>query len=133
MRSSLIAAILLATTAIALSSPQQLFGLWRFVGTSDSRNFSPRGLEREFRPDGILVETLLSSREFGDRPQRYYGRYKFLQSDRIICTYSHGGQEYTREQRFYVSGDIATFQDLGSGLITKMQRIQKSGLKMPKM
>ena len=43
MRSSLIAAILLATTAIALSSPQELFGLWRFVGTSDSRNFSPRG------------------------------------------------------------------------------------------
>jgi hypothetical protein len=131
MRSLLIAAILLATTAIALSSPQQLFGLWRFVGTSDSRNFRLRGLEREFRLDGILVETLVSAFEFGDRPQRNQWRYKFLQSDTIVCTYFHGGQEYTRKQRFYVSDDIATFQDLGSGMITKMQRIPKSQFRTP--
>ena len=68
MRSLLIAAILLATTAITLSSPQQLFGLWRFVGTSDSRNFRLRGFEREFRPDGILVETLVSVYEFESAP-----------------------------------------------------------------
>jgi hypothetical protein len=131
MRSLLIAIILLATTAIALSSPQQLVGLWRFVGTSDTRNFRMRALEREFQPNGILVETSISAFEFGDRPQREHWRYKFLQPDTIVCTYFHGGQEYTRKQRFYISGDIATFQDLGSGMITKMQRVRKSQFRMP--
>jgi hypothetical protein len=98
MRVSFVLAVLFATTAIAQSTPRQLFGLWHCVSvtTQDGRDSTPRrgGLEREFRADGILIETLLSPKELGETPLRYRGRYKFRGPDRIMCTYFRGGQEY---------------------------------------
>jgi len=136
MRLSFILVILLATTAIAQSPPQQLLGLWHSVSTvtGDGRNITPSrgGWEREFRRDGTLVETVLSPTDAGDKPLRYRTHYTFRQPDRIIYTLVRAGQAHTRQQRFHVNGDIATFENLESGIITKMRRIPKSEFKAPK-
>jgi hypothetical protein len=137
MRLSFFLVVLFAISAIAQPSQQRLFGLWHTVSITahDGRDITPRGgggIEREFRSDGTLVETVLAPAQLGNRPLRYRAHYKFLQPDRIICTYFHGGQEYTREQRFHMNGDVATFENFGSGMITKMRRIPKSEFNKPK-
>ena len=105
MRLSFIVVILLATTAVAQSPPQELLGLWHSVSatTGDGRDITPTrgGLEREFRRDGTVIETLLSPTDTGDKPLRYQTHYTFLPQDRISRTILRAGQRRIRQERFF--------------------------------
>ena len=130
-----ILSLLLASTAIAESPPQQLIGLWHSVSatTPDGRDITPRGggLELQFGRDGTLVQTIVSPAP-ADKPIRYSGRYTFEPPDKITYSYTRAGEENTQHQRFHVGGDLATFENLDSGVVTKMRRIQKSEFKTPR-
>jgi hypothetical protein len=135
MRLAVALSVLLVTTAIAQRMPQQLVGIWHSVSatTRDGRDITPRrgGLELEFGRDGSLVQTVVSPAHAGEEPLRYRGSYTFDPPDKITYTYTRGGDENTQHQRFEINGDVATFENLDSGIITRMRRIQKSEFENP--
>jgi hypothetical protein len=129
-------AVLLVAQLRGDTQPFPLIGLWHSVSatTADGRDITPRGggLELAFLPEGVLVQTVVSSSRTDNEPIRYRGRYTFQSPDKVTYSYTRGGEENTQEQRFRVDGDIATFENLESGIITKMRRIQRSEFKPPR-
>ena len=130
--------ILLATFTQAQQRPEQfpLIGLWHSASavTREGRDITPRdgGMELEFLPDNTLVETVLAPPKTGDQPVRTRYTYTFELPDSLSYTYHRGGHIYTQHQRFRVTGDSATFENLDSGIVTTMRRINKSEFKEPK-
>jgi len=128
--------LLFASTAIAQSPAQQLVGLWHSVSatTRDGRDLTPPrgGLELEFGRDGTLAQTMASPAHTGEQPIRYRGRYTFEPPDKITYTYTRAGEENTQRQRFHINGDVVTFENLDSGVVTKMRRIKKSEFEKPR-
>jgi len=135
MRLSLLPALFLVCIARAESPPEQLLGLWHSVSatTPEGRDITPQGggLELQFGRDGTLVQTIVAPAR-GEEPIRYSGRFTFTPPDKITYAYSRAGEENTQHQRFHVDGDLATFENLDSGVITKMRRIQKSEFRTPR-
>ena len=135
MRLSFLLIVLLATSAVADSPPQQLLGLWHSVRTEtlNGRDITPPngGWEREFRRDGTLIETIVSPRDTGNTPQRYRTHYTYHQPEMITYTLVRGGQKVTKRQMVRVIGDTAMIGDYESDIITIFRRVSKSQFRIP--
>jgi hypothetical protein len=138
MRLAVITLVLASSFARAEQSEPQfpLLGLWRTVRavTRDGRDITPRdgAMELQFLPDHTIVETVLAPRKTGDQPVRIRYWYTFEPPDGLNYTYKRGGEILTQHQRFHVTGDTANFENVESGIVTTMRRIEKSEFPPPK-
>jgi len=130
--------ILLSTLAQAQQRPEQfpLIGLWHSVSavTRDGRDITPRdgGMELQFLLDNTVIETVSGSTKSDDQPVRIQYTYTFEPPDILSYTYHRAGRINSQHQRFRLTGDTVTFENLDSGLVTRMRRIPKSEFKAPK-
>jgi hypothetical protein len=136
MRRSFLLLALLAGSAFADPPPRQLLGLWHSIGTTTAdtnRDITPPngGWEREFRRDGTLIETVVSPRDAGDRPQRYRTHYTYSQPELITYTLVRGGQKVTKRQMVRVRDGILMCGDYENDIITVFRRISKSEFRLP--
>ena len=84
-----------------------------------------------FRRDGTLIETIVSPRDTGDKPQRYRTHYTFSKPETITYTLIRNGQRVTRQQMVRVYGDTAMFGNFESPIITVFRRVSKSEFRIP--
>jgi hypothetical protein len=130
--------ILLSTFAQAQQRSEQfpLIGLWHSVSavTRDGRDITPKegGMELQFLPDKTVIETVSASTKSDDQPVRTQYTYTFEAPDILSYTFHRGGRINSQHQRFRVTDDTVTFENLDSGIVTTMHRIQKSEFKAPK-
>jgi hypothetical protein len=137
-RASLLAFILLCAIPARAEPPAPfpLIGLWRSVSATarDGHDITPRsgGLEIEFLRDNIMIQTVTFPERTDGKPIRVRYGYTFQPPDTLNYTYSRDGRVVTQQQRFRVERDFVTFENVDSGIVTKMRRIQHSELKSPK-
>ena len=135
-----LASLLILSSSLAQAQQRReefpLIGLWHSVSavTRDGRNITPRegGMELQFLPDNTVIETVSGSTTSGDQPVRMQYTYTFQPPDILSYTYHRAGGINSQHQRFRVTGDTVTFENLDSGLVTTMRRIPKSEFKPPK-
>jgi hypothetical protein len=137
-RASFLVFILLCAVTVRAEPPAPfpLIGLWRSVSATapDGHDITPRsgGLEIEFLRDNIMIQTVTSPERADGKPIRVRYGYTFQPPDTLNYTYSRDGRVVTQQQRFRVDGDFVTFENVDSGIVTKMRRIQHSEFKNPK-
>ena len=131
-RASVAIGILLVSTWLPSQAepPFPLIGLWRATAGTwpDGRDFkSQQGdLELEFVPGNVIVETRALP---NGEPVSTRFSYMFLPPDKISYTYRRPDKVVTQQERFRLQGDNLTFENLDSGIITRMRRIQHSEFK----
>jgi hypothetical protein len=138
IRVSLVVFVLLCAIPARAESPAPfpLIGLWPSVSATapDGHDITPRsgGLEIEFLWGNIMIQTVTSAERSNGKPIRVRYGYTFQRPDILNYTYQRDGRVVTQQQRFRVEGDFVTFENVDSGIVTKMRRIQHSQFTNPK-